>query len=414
MEDLGLQNNAVRRRLLSTALIVFLCAMILANIASRMHDQLVPLYVQSLGASVEQVGLFFTITSIVPLAFQIIGGFVSDSIGRLRAVAMGSVAGAVGYLLFIVAPSWGWLMLAASISSLAGCFVGPSFQAFIAEQSTEETRGRVFAIVESLFTVVGVVGPPLGGFIAERYGFREMFMVAGALYVAATAIRLGMAARDRKAGDVSASRPTLKGLWSKLTAMYALIVAGGAVTWLFLSDGVADVAWSIASRLEPLYQTNLFGLSPTQIGTLSSVFHFVLMVLLPAGGWFSDKFGERTGIVLGHLLFSVGRIVFLLSTGFAGFAAAWAVFAVGSAVMRPAYNALISKVVPLSMRGTAFGLVATSLGVLSLPAPYIGGLMWRHLGVRAPFFVPLVAGLVVAPLLWVKLAPERIAETRGE
>ena len=159
-----MQNNAVRRRLLSTALIVFLCAMILANIASRMHDQLVPLYVQSLGASVEQVGLFFTITSIVPLAFQIIGGFVSDSIGRLRAVAMGSVAGAVGYLLFIVAPSWGWLMLAASISSLAGCFVGPSFQAFIAEQSTEETRGRVFAIVESLFTVVGVVGRRLEGY----------------------------------------------------------------------------------------------------------------------------------------------------------------------------------------------------------------------------------------------------------
>jgi len=63
-----------------------------------------PLFVQSLGAGVEQVGLFFTVTSIVPLVFQIVGGFVSDCIGRLRAVAIGSVAGVIGYALTILAP----------------------------------------------------------------------------------------------------------------------------------------------------------------------------------------------------------------------------------------------------------------------------------------------------------------------
>jgi MFS family permease len=125
--------------LISRTLIVFLTGMILANIASRMNRPMIPLYVQSLGASVQQVGFFFTITSVVPLAFQIIGGFVSDSIGRLKAIAIGSLAGIVGYVLYVIAPSWQWLILAQGISSLASCFVAPSFQAFIAEQSKEET-----------------------------------------------------------------------------------------------------------------------------------------------------------------------------------------------------------------------------------------------------------------------------------
>ena len=114
--------------LLNRTLIIFLTGMILANIASRMNNPMIPLYVQSLGASVQQVGFFFTITSVAPLAFQILGGFVSDSIGRLQAIAIGSIAGIVGYVLYITAPSWQWLILAQGISSLASCFVAPSFK----------------------------------------------------------------------------------------------------------------------------------------------------------------------------------------------------------------------------------------------------------------------------------------------
>ncbi len=137
--DLSKSGEAEKKSapLLSRTLIMFLVGMILANIASRMDRPMIPLYVESLGASVQQVGLFFTVTSIVPLAFQIVGGYVSDAIGRLKAVAIGSLAGIVGYVLYVVAPTWQWLILAHGISSLASCFVAPSFQAFVAEPSTE-------------------------------------------------------------------------------------------------------------------------------------------------------------------------------------------------------------------------------------------------------------------------------------
>jgi MFS family permease len=186
-------------RLINRTLMVFLVAMISANIASQMGQPLMSLYVQSLGANVQQVGLLFTITSIVPLAFQILGGFVSDSIGRLQAIAIGSLAGIAGYALYIVAPTWQWLILAQGVSSLAGCFVAPSFRAFVAEQSSEEMRARTFALSESIYMITGVVGPPIGGIVSENYGYRAMFATAAALYGAATVIRIAMArsARNR-------------------------------------------------------------------------------------------------------------------------------------------------------------------------------------------------------------------------
>jgi DHA1 family multidrug resistance protein-like MFS transporter len=390
--------------LISRTLIVFLTGMILANIASRMNRPMIPLYVQSLGASVQQVGFFFTITSVVPLAFQIIGGFVSDSIGRLKAIAIGSLAGIVGYVLYVIAPSWQWLILAQGISSLASCFVAPSFQAFIAEQSKEETRARVFATVESIYMIVGVVGPPIGGFVSQKYGYRAMFLVAGVFYGLATIVRVLMAKRTRQ--EVRASTCdsfSLASLKQSLAQMASLVLAGGVVTWIFISDGVFDVAMSISTGLEPLYHRSIIGLSNVEISSFSSIFHATMMILLPLGGWFADRAGERAGIVAGHLFFAMGGLVFLLGSTYIHFALVSMLYGIGGSLMSPSYNSLISKVVPWNMRGVAYGLFSTSLGLISLPAPYIGGIMWKTLGPKAPFMVPLVASLLVTPLLWFKL-----------
>jgi MFS family permease len=57
--------------------------------------------------------------------------------------------------------------------------VAPSFQAFIAEESSDEARGRVYGITSTLFMVVNVVGPLLGGSVAQCLSFRAMYVVAG-------------------------------------------------------------------------------------------------------------------------------------------------------------------------------------------------------------------------------------------
>jgi len=84
----------------------FLLAMILANIAGQMAYSMLALYLVDLGASVGQVGLVFTVASLVPMVLQLFGGWVSDTIGRLRAIAIGSAVSVIGYLFFVVSPSW--------------------------------------------------------------------------------------------------------------------------------------------------------------------------------------------------------------------------------------------------------------------------------------------------------------------
>ncbi len=74
-----------RPRILSNTLIVFMIAMVFANIASEMYATMLPLYLKHLGADVVQIGLFFTLSQIVPLVLQVLGGWVSDTIGSSAA-----------------------------------------------------------------------------------------------------------------------------------------------------------------------------------------------------------------------------------------------------------------------------------------------------------------------------------------
>ena len=66
----------------------FLLAMVLANIAGTMSRLLMPIYLTELGASVGQVGLVFTLASVVILALQVLGGWISDNIGSVGGVAI--------------------------------------------------------------------------------------------------------------------------------------------------------------------------------------------------------------------------------------------------------------------------------------------------------------------------------------
>ena len=70
--------------------------------------------------------------------------------------------------------------------------------------------------------------------------------------------------------------------------------------------------------------------------------------------------------------------------------------------MSPAYNSLISKAVPEKVRGTAFGLFSTSLGLVSLPSPWIGAQLWERASPRVPFLVTGAAALVSILPAWAK------------
>jgi len=396
---------------------LFLSGMILANVAAMMYNPLLPLYLQHLGADVGQIGLFFTIAAILPLIFQILGGWLSDSIGRLKAVAIGSVAGMFTFIIFLIAPSWQWGLLAMVGGAIGGSFVAPSYRAFIAEQSDENNRGKIFGFSDGLFAVVGVLGPPFGGWLSDNYGYRILFMVAGAIFTIATILRVSMAIEANRitrqkfkivtpeAHEVM--KPSWKNLKSSFGAMIALLLTGGVATWILISDGIIDINFNMVGQLMPIYMQNEIGITNTQIGFLNSISSIVTMALMTFTGWLSDKKGERVAIAGGLVILFSSMMVFILANNFFTMAISWALFGLGSAMLGPAYNSLISKAVPEKLRGIAFGLFSTSVGVVALPAPFIGAYLYEKFNPRLPFILPTIALLAVVPIVWKKFRLEK-------
>jgi MFS family permease len=398
-----------KQPLLSGLLIVFMVAMIFANIGGNMYGELLPLYLKDMGSSISQIGLFFTISQIVPLFLQILGGWFSDTMGRLRAIAIGSVFGVLGFIPLVLANSWGWLVVAVAVGSVARALVGPSFDAFIAEHSTEENRGRVFGVSQAIFMVVSVVGPPLGGWLADDYGFKFMLFIAGVFYLIAAIMRIGMA-REAAKTETTGKKLTLESLKTNLNSMFGLVFSGGLITWILITDGFRDVSFQLSGNLFPVYMQDFGGLSIQQIGWVASVFGLCMMLITIPGGWLSDKAGERVGISLGMLLMASALITLInIPQGnqwmyFLG----WALAGFGVGIQMPAYQSLISKAVPQHLRGTAFGLFNTSLGIISLPAPWIGAQLWERINPQFPFTITAAALLLSIIPIWLKFKLPKI------
>lgn len=401
-----------KQPLLSGLLILFLAAMIFANIGGNMYQLFMPLYVKDLGASIRQIGLFFTLAQIVSLFLQILGGWISDSLGRLRAIAIGSVFGVIGFIPMVLADRWEWLLVAMAVSSISRALVGPSFDAFIAEHSSEENRGKVFGISQAIFLIVSVVGPPLGGWLAGSYSFRLMLLIAGIFYFIAMVIRLGMAREAAKGASSAPQKLSFESLKMNLRTMIGMIASGGLITWILLTDGLRDISFQFSENLLPVYMQEFGGLSLQQIGWVTSVFGICMMLTTIPGGWLSDKVGERVGIAAGMVLMSFALLLFINIPREAQwlYYVGWGTAGIGIGLLTPAYQSLISKAVPAHMRGTAFGLFSTSLGVISLPSPWIGAQLWDRVNPQFPFMITAIVLLLSVIPIWIKFKRPKTVE----
>jgi MFS family permease len=377
-------------------------AMVLANVASQMSSMLMPLYLTEMGASVGQVGLVFTLTSVVTLGLQILGGWVSDSIGRLRSIAIGSVAGMLGFAALFLAPSWQWMLAALVVYQIPFALVGPSFGAFIAENSKEENRGKVYGITGTIYQVTSVIGPPLGGFLAYRYGFKSMLLGALVFYSTAAILRIWMATTMKSPQEKASGGLSIATFKSSLSTMVGMLLAGGVLTWIFITDGAGDIAFRLSGELMPIYLEDIGGITLQQIGLLGSLNGIAMMFVPLLSGKFSDRYGERVPIAAGFAMIAGAFAAFLMAGSFLGFAVSWMLFGLGAGMFGPAYQSLISKVVPARMLGTFTGVFHSSLGFLSLPAPWLGAQLWERFSPRLPFMITGAAALLMLPVVWFK------------
>jgi MFS family permease len=398
-----------KQPLISPVLRWFMLAMVLANIGGMMTPILMPIYLTELGADVTDVGLVFTLVSVAVLGLQIFGGWVSDQIGRLNAVAIGSVGGIIGLIAMLLAPTWQWMIVALAVYQFPFALVGPSFQAFIAENSAEENRGKVYGITNTIFQITGVVGPPLGGVLAGAFGFKWMLAVATLLYAIAAGLRIWMATTMKpQTSEQPTQKLDMRSFKSSMVHMLGMLVGGGILTWIFVTDGIADIAFRMSGELQPLYLEQLGGIGVEQIGLIASINSIASMFIPMLSGKLVDKHGERLPLISGFLLIFTAFIIFLRADSFLTFAGSAVVFGLGGGMLGPAYQSLISKVVPAKKLGTYSGVFNSSKGFISLPAPWLGAQLWERFSPQTPFIVTAMATLlIVFPIYFKFKAPEK-------
>ena len=128
------------------------------------------------------VGLIIAAPSASRLFLNVPLGRAADTIGRKPLMYMGTALTAVGTVATGFSGSL-WTMLpcrllvgAGSASSMTGA------SAYLADLSDKapQHRAKIMGINQALVGSVWVVGPAIGGYLAEAYGFRNSFIIAGA------------------------------------------------------------------------------------------------------------------------------------------------------------------------------------------------------------------------------------------
>ena len=59
----------------------------------------------------------------------------------------------------------------------------------------------------------------------------------------------------------------------------------------------------------------------------------------------------------------------------------------------PVWQALVTGVAPIEMRGSILGLMGTLTGFLTTPAPLIGGYLYENVSPRHPFIASFILGV---------------------
>jgi MFS family permease len=121
-------------------------------------------------------------------------------------------------------------------------------------------------------------------------------------------------------------------------------------------------------------------------------------MLMPAGR-LSDRFGERKMMAFGSVLAAAGTVLFVNVGLFVGFVAASMLLNVAFAFFGPAFDSLLSKAVPSSRLGLTYGLFATTISLVAMPAPAVGAQLRHNVSPQFPFYLTAaVCLLTVVPI----------------
>jgi MFS family permease len=366
------------------------------DISSEMVVNILPLFLYNvLGVGASVIGLIEGIAEATASLLKVFSGWLSDRLGaRKWPAVLGYGVSALAKPFFYFASSWGAVAAVRWADRVGKGIRTAPRDALVADSIDEQQRGLAFGFhraadtggaVVGLLIALGVVwGAQAASVELGRRTF-QVVVLASLVPAVLAVLSLALGAKDVPVTE-KRERPaiTFRGLGRPF--MVFMVIVG-----LFDLGNSADAFLVLRAQERGLSVVGILGMLVT--------FNLVYTLVSAPAGSLSDRIGRRKVIVGGWLAYAA------IYLGFALAGAAWQVwvlYALYGVYYGLAYGtskALVADLVPVDLRGTAYGTYNATLGLIDFPASLIAGLLWQTIGPPAPFFFGALMALAAAALL---------------
>jgi MFS family permease len=253
-------------------------------------------------------------------------------------------------------------------------------QAWVADTTPPEERGRAMAGLGAVGGLGFVAGPALGA----------LFVLAGGMRLAFFASAICAGANALVAGLVLPNPPPVAPTRTRSVSGWRYIAPCLAVAF------VLTYAFSGVEATFALFTKAELSFAPSDNGWMFAGMSIVAACTqIFVVGRLSVRISEPRRVAFGLVLLGIG-VACVPVGSLAGLLAAVTVLAIGYAITSPSLVAWVSRRAPAERQGELLGLTQSTSALARVAGPGIGGLAFDHLGHGAPFFIAAALISVVA------------------
>jgi MFS family permease len=354
----------------------------LMDISSEMVINVLPLFLSNvLGVRTNIIGLIEGIAEATSSILKVFSGWLSDKIGSRKWLAvLGYGLSAISKPFFYFANSWRFVAGIRWTDRVGKGIRTAPRDALVADTVEPDQRGLAFGLHRASDTAGAMLGLLISAFLVWRLQasdatfqqktFQTIVLVS-ILPAVLAVIALAVGTQEVKMGQArSAPKITFKGLGKNFLA-FMLIV------------GIFDLGNSSDAFLVLRAQER--GMSVLHILLMLAVFNLIYALISTPAGILSDKIGRKKLIVAGWLVYAFIYLGFALADTAVHIVLLYIVYGFYYGLTYGTAKAMVGDLVPVELRGTAYGSYNAVLGILDFPASLIAGVLWSGVGTWAGF-----------------------------
>jgi len=357
--------------------------------ASEMLYPIMPVYLKSIGFSVILIGVLEGIAEATAGLSKGYFGKLSDvSVKRVPFVQLGYALSAISKPMMALFAYPVWIFFSRTIDRLGKGIRTGARDALLSDESTPETKGRVFGFHRSMDTMGAAIGPALALLYLYCYpeDYTTLFTIA--FIPGLLAVVLSFLLKEKKQElkeKTKVSFFALFGFWKNSPIAYKKLVAGLLVFTLFNS-----------SDMFLLLQAKQSGLSDSGVIGVYIFYNLIYALFAFPVGILADKIGLKTVFVFGIFVFSGVYFGMAYMNSFYGFMFLFFLYGIYASATEGISKALITNITDKKETATAIGTYTGFQSIFAMLASTLAGIIWFFTNAETTFVITASASLFVA------------------